>query len=181
MGTRFLLLLNCIDVYASQVSWLTLGVQTGLLQEILKTDGSIAFALQTMITLLSSMIYHETLSQFQLWTEAELTSFATTQVPVGYAGFVVVMITIAAHFVLVAYCLALFFRNTALSRLGASWSSIAQVATGDFTGYLGHATQASDDDIQTRLKEDGFKSSKVCLKEIDGRVSIFICGKDEDK
>lgn len=46
-----------------------------LVQEILKTNGSIAFALQTMITLLTSMAYYDQMGQFDKWTQAELTSF----------------------------------------------------------------------------------------------------------
>lgn len=152
-----------------------------LIQEILQTNGSIAFALQTMITLLSSMAYYDQMGQFDKWTKAELTSFKTAQVPVGYIGFTVVMITVAAHCILVAYCMSLFLRNTTLSRLGASWSAVAQVATGDVLGYLEHATQASDNDFQTRLKADGLESSKVCLQEVEGQVSISISGKDRHK
>lgn len=145
------------------------------------TNGSISFALQTMITLLSSMAYYDQMSQFDKWTQAEVTSFTTTQVPVGYVGLVVVMITVAAHCVLVAYCVSLFLRKTMLSRLGASWSAVAQVATGDVVRYLGHATQASDIDIRNRLKTDGLESSRVFLKDINGQVSISISGRDEDK
>lgn len=147
----------------------------------MRSNGSIAFALQTMITLLSSVTYYHQVGQFDKWTQAELTSFVTTQVPVSYVGFTVVMITVTAHCILVTYCVSLFLRNTALSRLGASWSAVAQVATGDVLGYLGHATQASDNDFHDRLKADGLESSKACLGEIDEQVSIFIGGKDEDK
>lgn len=151
------------------------------MQEILKTNGSIAFALQTMITLFSSMAYYDQMGQFDKWTQAKVTFFQTAQVPVGYFGFAVVTITVIGHCILVAYCVLLFLRKTALSRLGASWSAVAQVATGDVREYLGQATQASDDDFQARLKADGKHSSKVCLEEVDGQVSISIIGKDEEK
>lgn len=151
------------------------------MQEILKTNGSIAFALQTLITLLSSMAYYDQMDYFDKWTRAEVTLFQTAQVPVGYFGVAVVKITVMAHCILVAYCVSLFLRKTTLSRLGASWSAVAQVATGDVMEYLENATQASDNDIQARLKADGRISSKVCLEEVDGQVCIFIIGKDEEK
>lgn len=151
------------------------------MQEILKTNGSIAFALQTMITLLSSMVYYDQMDYFDKWTRAEVTFFQTAQVPVGYLGFTAVMVTIIAHCILVAYCVSLFLQKTTLSRLGASWSAVAQVATGDVREYLEQATQGSDNDFQARLKADGKKSSKVCLEEVDGQVSISIIGKDEEK
>ncbi|KAI3392944.1 hypothetical protein diail_4961 [Diaporthe ilicicola] len=121
------------------------------------------------------------MGQFDKWTQAELTLFQTAQVPVGYVGFSVVTITVVAHCLLVAYCVSLFLRKTTLSRLGASWSSVAQVATGDVMKYLGHATWASDDDFLGRLKADGVKSSKVRLEEVDGQVSISIIAKDGEK
>lgn len=151
------------------------------MQEILKTNGSTAFALQTMITLFSSMAYYDQLGQFDKWTQAEVTFFQTTQVPVGYIGFTVVTVTVIAHCILVSYCVSLFLQKTTLSRLGASWSAVAQVATGDVMKYLEQATQASDNDIRARLKEDGEKSSKACLEEVDGQVCISIIGKDEEK
>lgn len=151
------------------------------MQEILRTNGSIAFALQTMITLLSSMAYYDQMSQFDKWTQAEVTFFETAQVPVGHVGFAVVTGTVIAHCILVAYCVSLFLRKTSLSRLGASWSAVAQVATGDVMEYLGHATQASDNDFQARLKTDGKESSKACLEEVDGQVSVSIIRKDEEK
>lgn len=151
------------------------------MQEILQTNGSIAFALQTMITLLSSMAYYDQMAQFDKWTQAEVTFFKTAQVPVGYVGFAVVAITVLAHCILVAHCVSLFLRKTTLSRLGASWSAVAQVATGDVMEYLEHATQASDNEVQARLKADGKESSKVCLEEVDGQVSVLITGKDEEK
>lgn len=151
------------------------------MQEILQTNGSIAFALQTMLTLLSSMAYYDQMGQFDKWTQAEMTFFQTAQVPVGYVGFTVVTLTVLAHCILVAYCVSLFLRKTTLSRLGASWSAVAQVATGDVMDYLEHAMLASDNDIQARLKADGKKSSKVRLEEVDGQVSISIIRKDEEK
>lgn len=151
------------------------------MQEILRTNGSIAFALQTMITLLSSMAYYDQMGQFDKRTQAEVTFFKTAQVPVGYVGFAVVTITVAAHCILVGYCVSLFIRETTLSRIGASWSAVAQVATGDVMGYLEHATQASDKDVQAKLRADGKKASRVCLEEVDGKASVSIIGKDVEK
>lgn len=134
-----------------------------------------------MITLLSSMAYYDQTGQFDKWTQAEVSFFKPAQVPVGFAGFTVVILTVTFHCILVAYCVLLFIRNTTSSRLGASWSAVAQVATGDVLGYLKHATQASDSDFEARLKMDGLKSSKVYLEDVHGEVSISISGKDGEK
>lgn len=53
-----------------------------LIQEILRTGGSIAFALQTMITLLSSNIYYDQMGQFDKVTEANTTMYQVASVPV---------------------------------------------------------------------------------------------------
>lgn len=134
-----------------------------------------------MITLLSSMAYYDQMGQFDKWTQAEVTFFQTAQVPVGHVGFSVVTIAVIAHCVLVAYCVSLFLQKTNLSRIGASWSASAQVATGDVMEYLKQATQASDNDLKAKLKADGKESSKVCLEEVDGQVCVFTIGKDEEK
>lgn len=117
------------------------------------------------------------ITQTQRCTQAEMSSFQTAEVRVGYAGLAVVLATITAHGVLVSYCLTLFLQKTSLTRLGAKWSVIAQVATGDVTGLLKHATKTSDDKFQKRLRIDGMAPSKVRLEEADGEASISITGK----
>lgn len=121
------------------------------------------------------------MGQFDKWTQAQLTSFETAQVPVSYVGFAVATITVAAHCILVACCVSLSLRKTTLSRLGSSWSAAAQAITGDVMGYLGDTTQASDDDFQSRLKADGTNSSKIRLEEANGQVSISMLRKDEER
>lgn len=134
-----------------------------------------------MITILSSMAYYDQIGQFDKWTQAELSFFKSAQVPVGCAGFTVVVLTVTFHCILMAYCVSLFLRNTTWSRLGASWSAVAQVATGDVLGYLKHATEAGDNDFQARLNADGLESSKVLMKEVGGEISICISAKDKEK
>lgn len=152
-----------------------------LLQEIFKTGGTIAFALQTMITVLSSMAYYEQMGQFDKWTLADLSSFETAEVPVGYTGLAVVLATVTAHGILVSYCLSLFLRKTKLTRLGASWIAIAQVATGDVRGLLTHATKSSDDEFKERLKTDGITLSEARLQEADGKASVSIVEEYKEK
>lgn len=152
-----------------------------LFQEILKTGGTIAFAIQTMITMLSSMAYYEQMGQFDKWTQAEMSYYQTAEVPVGYAGLAVVLAMVTAHGILVSYCLVLFLRKTNLTRLGANWSAIAQVAAGDIAGLLKHATKASDDDVQKILKTDGMTLSKVRLDETGEKACISIIGKCKDR
>lgn len=151
-----------------------------LFQEILKTGGTIAFALQTMITMLSSMAYYEQMGQFDKWTQAEISYYQPAEVPVGYAGLAVVLAAVTVHGILVSYCVALFLQKTSLTRLGANWSTIAQVATGDVGGLLKDATTASDDDVQKRLKTEGAALSKVRLEETDEKASISVIGKCKD-
>lgn len=135
-----------------------------LVQEILRTGGTIAFALQTMITLLSGMVYYDQMGQFDKVTAADMTMFQVASVPTAHRGFVVVAAMLLVHLGTVATILLLFLRRTSFSRLGACWSTLAQVGTGDVARHLGYSTLLSDGQVEEEMRKHGIGHEKVHLE-----------------
>jgi hypothetical protein len=146
-----------------------------LIQEILRTGGSIAFAMQTMITLLSSMTYYDQMGQFDKSTAANITLFQIASVPVAYRGFVIVMVMLGIHFVTLATIVLLFLRRTFFSRLGACWSTLAKVGAGDVAEHLRYSTLLSDDQVQKEMQRHAVGHDKVQLEEV-GEGAVFTHG-----
>ncbi|KAI3321479.1 hypothetical protein HD806DRAFT_502678 [Xylariaceae sp. AK1471] len=144
-----------------------------LVQEILRTGGSMAFALQTMITLLSGMAYYDQIGQFDKVAEIRESLYEVADVPVGHLGLSIVIVTMLLHIIVSTIILFLFLRHTSLSRLGATWSTLAQGSSGDASVYLDHAELLSDKEIEKKMESDGVKDSRVRLEEQDGRVHLF--------
>ncbi|CAJ2514122.1 Uu.00g022410.m01.CDS01 [Anthostomella pinea] len=120
---------QCVTVEPMHVS---------LVQETLQTGGSTAFALQTAITLLSSMAYYDQIGQFDKLADAQQTFWVVADAPVGHHGLAVVVASMVAHVLVTVVILFMFLRQTSLSRLGASWSTMAQGLSGDASEYLNH-------------------------------------------
>lgn len=147
-----------------------------LIQEILRTGGTVAFALQTMITLLSGMTYYDQMGQFDKATAANTTMFQVASVAVAYRGLAAVAAVMLVHSAAVAATLALFLRRTSFSRLGACWSALAQVATGeDVAEHLRRATLLSDGQVEEEMKKKAIGHDKVRL-EVVGEDVVFTHG-----
>jgi len=152
-----------------------------LLQEILHTGGSMAFTLQTMITLLSSMAYYDQIGQFDNVSLIEQTFFAVTNVPVSARGFILVTVIAVIHLSLVIMVLILFLRGTHLSQVGAAWSAIAQVVQGDGKPYIEQAALSGDAKIEEIMVKDGLRSSRAGIKKVDGRVISVVTTRETTK
>jgi hypothetical protein len=113
--------------------------------------------------------------------EVQDSFYDVAEVPVGHLGLSIVIVTMLLHIVVPTIILFLFLRHTSLSRLGATWSTLAQGSSGDASVYLDHAELLSDKEIERRMEADGVRTSKVRLEEQDGRVHLFrkIKGKQE--
>lgn len=148
-----------------------------LFQEIVQSGGSIAFALQSLITLLASMAYYDQHGQFDQKAQISQTSFVTANIPLRYGGFLAVAIVLFVHLITLGIIVSMFINGTRFSMLGNSWQSLSQAVTPETEKYLAVASTKVDDDVKKMMKDDGVKSLKVCVDQIDGssRVGIVRC------
>lgn len=143
-----------------------------LMQEILQTGGSIAFAIQSILTLLSSITYYQNLGQFDNNGMVQQTFFVQTTIPQSIRGFTIVALALLVHFLLLFLIIFLFLTRTKFTRLGDSWSALAQAANGSAwidpqrSGFLG------EKEVQRHVKEKGVVNAIVGIENIDGHIGI---------
>jgi len=139
-----------------------------LLQEILTTGGSVAFALQSMITVLSGMAYYDQIAQFNNNQTIEVAYFVTANTPQRHWGLLAVCILLAIHLVLVIIVVTVFARKSRYSMLGNTWQGLSQAATEETRQYLAVASMMTDSEMEERMNKDGLKRTAVGVDEIDG-------------
>jgi hypothetical protein len=143
-----------------------------LIQEILQTGGSLAFALQSIITLMAGMTYYDNLSNFNVTSDADLAFFTLAQIPLGFRGLIVVLATLLAHAVLSVVVMVLFLKGTRYARLGDSWAALAQCTGGEMDRYLADAGMKGDGLVQKEMKAAKEARRLVGVEERDGRVAV---------
>jgi hypothetical protein len=154
---------NWIDVDATHKA---------LFQEIMLSGGSMPFALQTLITLLSSMTYYDNIGYFDVNDTAHHTYLVLQNVPIGWYGLATVGATLAMHIVLVVVVICLFLAKTRTSRLGAAWAALAQGSSGDAAKYLAGAELLDDDTIARRMAVQREDRILVGTRLVDGKLGV---------
>jgi hypothetical protein len=139
-----------------------------LFQEIIQSGGSVAFALQSLITSLVGIEYYSVLPQFDKVEAVQQTYFVLTNVAKHRAGFTVVTVTIALHLFLVGVVAALFLRQSRYSMLGNTWQAVAQVTTGDTREFVDGALTMSDGEVKYLMAQRGDDRKRVGLALVPG-------------
>ncbi|KAH8882172.1 hypothetical protein GQ53DRAFT_847782 [Thozetella sp. PMI_491] len=149
-----------------------------LVQEILQSGGSVAFVLQSLITLSSSMTYYDNLDFFDKTAEVSQVYFVQANVPVSLSGICTVFVTLALHLVIVAIVVYFFLARTKHSKLGSTWAALAQGSHGRAKVYLEDADLADDGAIEKSMKKAGQESVRIGTTMIDGKVGVSIQEED---
>jgi hypothetical protein len=150
----------------------TLNNHRWLVQEIPRNNGSVAFMLQSLITLMRSMTFYDSLGGFDRTAEASQTFFVLATVPVTGRGMITVITTLALHFVVAGVVLYFFLARTMHSRLGGTWAALAQGSNGGVAEYLKNAQLANDEDVETLMRKAGQERLKVGTMLVDEKLGI---------
>ena len=145
-----------------------------LFQDIVQSGGSIAFALQSLITLLSSMAYYDQLGQFNKRAQISRTQFVTANTPQRYRGFVAVATVLLVHLILLGIIFIMFLNGTRYTMLGNSWQSMSQAVTSETEAYLAIASMKVDDEVKSTMKDDGVKSLRIGIDQIEGSNRVGV-------
>lgn len=145
-----------------------------LVQDILQHNGSIAFALQSLITSLSSTAYYDQLKQFNSMNNVTQTNFVIATIPTTHRGFVVVVIVYASHLVLLCTFSTIFLAKTAISTIGNAWQTVAQVRGNDIDDLLEESSMKTDSEVRKIIGAKGLERTFVRLRRAkgEGRVEI---------
>ena len=139
-----------------------------LFQEIITNGGSVAFALQSLITLLSSMAYYDQLAQFNRIEPVIQTYFVAVNTPQHRRGLLAVVTVTVVHLILVTIIASRFLRLSRFSMLGNSWQAASQAVTPETIEYLTTTSLMTDKQVKQQMTDDGKEKLRVGLAQIEG-------------
>lgn len=153
---------------------------SALFHDVMNTTGSLAEALQAVLTVTQQMEYYEDAPQRrELWrSSASYIMAEETVIPVQWLGFSVIVGMIAIHFLLLIITAVLFLMFTRASWIGNVWMSLGQVVSAETEDIIRKSTHMDDGEVKkitkTR-KTSGFglrERMKVKRNVVNGRHEI---------
>ncbi|KAE9364718.1 hypothetical protein N431DRAFT_431530 [Stipitochalara longipes BDJ] len=151
-----------------------------LVQEIVQSGGTIAFALQSIITSLASVAYYDQLQQFNDVNSITYSEFIVATARAKFRGLTGVTVVIAVHLLLMGGIVGLFLLRAKLSTVGNSWQAVAQV-NGEMTRpLLETAAFSTDAKVKGVLQanEWGRKVVEIAVLE-DGKGTKIVGMRDK--
>jgi hypothetical protein len=154
-----------------------------LFQDILANGGSVAFALQSHLTTLASMMYYDQIAQFDNHATITKSVFIETNLPLSYWGWLSVTIVLFIHIFLAWIVVLWFIASTKYTMLGQDWQHVAHVTNDETKDYILMAERMSDDDLKEKLEkiervegqpETSLSKTRVRLRSKEGKVGIYI-------
>ena len=145
---------------------------SGIFHASMAAKGSIAHALSSVITVLSSMAYYDQFAQFATSTDTEQVYFTTVLYPRSAKGLAALITVISVHFVLITTVTALFATKTRFTLLRNSWLNIAQMVNAETVPLLRKSTMSTDAAIEKMLEREGKKNARARIFELGDKVQI---------
>ncbi|KAF2797564.1 hypothetical protein K505DRAFT_358265 [Melanomma pulvis-pyrius CBS 109.77] len=137
-----------------------------LFQEILRTGGSPAFAVQALITSLANLAYYDQLAQFDKLDEVAQGYWITSNIAVQHTGFLAIATVMGFHLALVIICLYMFLSETKWSIMGNTWCAIAQLVNTQMIEFWGEAANgATVNNLRRMLEGENRSTIKVGIGE----------------
>jgi hypothetical protein len=131
------------------------------------TNGAAARALSTIITMLYSMGHYNDLQFFKEKADDVVVAFfQTTAFPHSFRGFAAVLVVLLVHCSLVLLITTVFIRSTHLTTLGDHWKAVAQVISLATVGFLAESSDATDRDVNARIKAEGREGEVVNIRRL---------------
>ena len=149
-----------------------------LFQQILKDQGGIAFAIQSILTIFTSMSYYDQLQQFNNADKITTTSFVVVSKPASLRGIIAVTIVASVHMVLIAYVIYHFLFNSSISTIGNAWQTVAQVVQGEAKQLVDGARLATDDKVEDMVRNRRWKRRFVGLRVSLDRTDVELIHTD---
>ena len=148
---------------------------SALIQEILQQGGSIAFAVQSLITAFAGMTYYDQLEQFNQVSSISQTPYVVFNVPRHKRGLIAVTIVVGIHSSLILIIFYLFLTKSSLSAMGNAWQTLAQVRGVEVGLLLDKAPLATDDKVEAEVVvKHGWKERMVVLTPSEDSSSPVI-------
>lgn len=141
----------------------------------LRGGHSVAWALSSLITVLSTTNYYSQQPAFDRVDDIVVSSFDDVLYPRDYAGFTAIMWVLVAHFLLVGLLVVLFVLYTQHTLLGNAWSAFAQLAESpDMRKHLVDTSTKSDTEAYKRLKDTQYNEMRARIVRRDGEAQVMV-------
>ncbi|OTA91425.1 hypothetical protein M434DRAFT_388607 [Hypoxylon sp. CO27-5] len=149
-------------------------IYAGVIQEVLQTTGHPALAAQAFVTLIYQSLYYDQLSTFDIYAEANTTSWVRVSMPVQWTGFIVVCALTAAHTLLVLGILIAFLMSTKYIKLNDPWMIFAYASSGELAEIIEEAKRLKATDHVKMIEKQGLDIEMVGLgpDESDQNIGI---------
>ena len=138
--------------------------------DTLTANVSTAWAMSSLITVLSTTNYYSQQPAFDRVDTAAVSFFTDVLYPRNYVGFVLLMWALFAHLLIVAVLVVLFTTRTRFTLLGNAWSAYVQMAESqDLDEHAAGKSLKPDREIVKELKASGKETLRArIVKKTDG-------------
>lgn len=144
------------DLLASSLFHQTLDANNG--------TGSLARAMSTLITTLSSMAYYDQMPQFAQSSNASQISFTKVLFPQSRLGFCVVIGCLAVHMTLILLVTVAFGLYSKHTLLGNHWQSIAQLRGPETDKLITRTNSSTDGEVKKIIASSGQEDISVSIR-----------------
>ena len=121
--------------------------------DTMTATGSVAWAVSSLITVLSMSNYYSQLPAFDRLDNVTVSKYVDVLYPRQHLGLVLVLWALVAHYAIVAALVVAFVRKTRFTRLGDAWAAFAQMAESqDVKAYTSAASLGGHDGIVKGLR-----------------------------
>ena len=132
--------------------------------------GSLARAMSSLITMLSSMAYYDQMPQYAKTATSTQIYFSTVLFPQSYKGYWAVVIVLAVHVAVIGVIAIGFMICAQHTLFGNHWQTIAQLQGPETEDLLRRTRMATDGDVKRALRIAGYESVRVGVRSLnDGR------------
>lgn len=139
------------------------------------TNGSLATAMSTLITTLSSMAYYDQIPGFQTTDNVTQVFFENVLFPQSHLGYAAVVAVTTVHLVLVSLVIAAFVAYLQYTTLGQHWQPISQVISLLTETVILESSDATDKQVIERLRTEGREHLKVGIGPLkcENRIGVM--------
>jgi hypothetical protein len=128
--------------------------------------GSLARAMSSLITMLSSMAYYDQMPQYAKTADSTQTYFVTVLFPQSHRGFWAVVIVLGLHVAIVSLIILGFALRSEHTLLGNHWQTIAQLQGPETDDLIARTRMATDSEVKRALKFAGYEDVRAGIRSL---------------
>ncbi|KAF5696262.1 hypothetical protein FGLOB1_13654 [Fusarium globosum] len=170
-------MINYKDLYEEDCIawWAANAVHVSLIQDILRITGDPALAIQALAFRFHSMIFYDSIAEFDLYKPVTTISSVEMLIPVRWTGLAVVLSLVLVHLLLLCSTMVLFQLKTRASGLGNAWQAIAQVVSTETRAVVEEASAVRDKEVEAWARSSGVsrRSYAVSMSDVRNRMEIM--------